>query len=177
MKTILVALVFLILGFAVSWGYNKYTVVMNENAQLRKQVNEIPAAPTDPTPTIAPDAEPEEQAPGTIEGTLGYPSEGIPPLEVYAFNAGDKSIYFKTKTTQNQGTYALEKVPPGTYVVVAYAGSNYAGGYSKAVPCGLSVICTDHSLIPVEVKTGETTKGVDLKDWYAPENTFPQKPQ
>lgn len=181
MKTILVALAFFLLGFAAFWGYNKYQGLMVENERLRKEASSIPSSSLEPSPTIEPSDEAEEiVVAGSIEGSLGYPSEQIPPLEVYALDTKDASNFFKVKTEQNQGTYVIDKVKPGTYHVVAYPqgqGSGFTGGYSKAVPCGLSVICTDHSLIPVEVKSGQSTKGIDPKDWYAPENSFPAKPQ
>jgi len=63
-------------------------------------------------------------------------------------------------------------------VVVAYPKSNdpLQGGYTKAVPCGLMATCTDHSLIPITVEAGKVAKEVKVTDWYAPDNTFPQKP-
>src|SRR3989344_7055098 len=113
---------------------------------------------------------------GTIKGTLGYPAEGIPPLEVYALSTTDNSKFFFIKTSQNQNSFEIEDVDPGTYYVLAYSESNFAGGWTKAVPCGLSVDCNDHSLIEVEVIAGKTTSGVKIKDWYAPENFFPSRP-
>lgn len=127
-----------------------------------------------PTPTKASD---EKEENGNIEGTLGYPSEGIPPLEVYALPTKGGGKYHFIKTYQNQSTFEMEDIDPGSYYIVAYAGNNLSGGYTKAVACGLSVDCKDHSLISVEVEPGETAKGVEVKDWYAPEGTFPKKPQ
>lgn len=115
---------------------------------------------------------------GSLSGTLGYPSEGIPPLDVYAFVQSDLSSYYKISTVQNQQEFSFETLPEGTYVVVAYpkTSGELAGGYTPAVACGLSVDCTDHSLLPVVVIAGEETTGVAVKDWYAPEGTFPAKP-
>ncbi len=118
----------------------------------------------------------EKNEKGIIKGTLGYPSEGIPPLEIYAISSTDDSKYFFIKTAQNQNSFEIEDVDPGTYYVLAYAESNFAGGWTKAVPCGLTVDCNDHSLIEVEVKAGKTASGIEVKDWYAPENTFPSRP-
>lgn len=118
----------------------------------------------------------EKNEKGSIKGTLGYPSEGIPPLEVYAISTTDNSNYFFIKTSQNQNSFEIEDVDPGTYYVLAYSESNFAGGWTKAVPCGLTVDCNDHSLTPVVVKAGVTTSGIELKDWYAPENFFPSRP-
>lgn len=116
---------------------------------------------------------------GTIKGVLGYPAEGVPPLITFAINSTDKTKYFSVKTDAGASTFEMKDVDPGTYVVIAYPqnSAQLAGGYSKAVACGLSVSCKDHTLIPVEVKAGEIATGTEVKDWYAPEGTFPTKPQ
>ncbi|KKQ24212.1 MAG: hypothetical protein US40_C0002G0043 [Candidatus Roizmanbacteria bacterium GW2011_GWC2_37_13] len=180
MKIVIVALIAFMLGFGAYWGYNQYQTVLKENQELKKLEKSIPSSTDEeaiPTATVTPTKAIETK--GTIEGELGYPSEGIPALEVYAFNSIDQSKYFLIKTGQNQGTFTIKDVDPGTYYVVAYpvgSNSSLAGGYSKMVPCGLSVECTDHSLIPVNVTAGQTTSGVEVRDWYAPEGTFPKKP-
>lgn len=113
---------------------------------------------------------------GSVTGDLSYPSEGIPPLRVVAFNTGDNTYYY-VDTAQNQTTYQIDNLPAGTYNVVAYTmGGELSGGYTQAVPCGLSVSCTDHTLIPVAVSDGQLTGSVNPGDWYAPPGTFPPMP-
>jgi len=113
---------------------------------------------------------------GSIAGQLNYPAEGIPPLYVVAFDVSTKA-YFWVATQQNQNTYQIDNLPPGTYYVVAYTGpGGLAGGYSQAVPCGLAAQCTDHSLIPVAVTSGQVTQGVNPQDWYANPGDFPAYP-
>jgi len=128
-------------------------------------------------PEASPAAQKADAKIGSIEGVLGYPSEVIPSLEVYAISTADSSKYYYVKTAANTNTFTIPEVAPGEYNVVAYASATYAGSYTKAVPCGLSVSCEDHSMIPAIVKAGEVTKGIELKDWYAPEGTFPTKPK
>jgi len=72
---------------------------------------------------------------------------------------------------ENQASYTVV-LPPGQYIAFAYldSGADLAGSYSNAVPCGLSVECTDHAPLPFEVKPGEITQGIDLCDWYAPDS-------
>ena len=113
-------------------------------------------------------------SPGAISGLLSYPSEAIPPLRVVAFNTQTGFFYF-VDTRENQATYLIEDLPPGIYHVVAYF-QDLAGGYSAAVPCGLTVSCTDHSLLNVSVTVGRTTTGIDPADWYAPPGAFPANP-
>ena len=129
------------------------------------------AATRTPAITITPTS-----APGSISGALSYPSEFIPPLRVAAFSV-DGYNYRYVDTMQNQATYQITGLAPGKYHVVAYVmDGSYAGGYTFAVPCGLSFECADHSLIDVTVNAGEDTPGIDPADWYAPEGTFPPMP-
>jgi hypothetical protein len=113
---------------------------------------------------------------GSITGSLSYPSEFIPPLRVFAFQVGSEN-YFYVDTVENQTAYRIDNLPAGYYQVVAYILSgNYAGAYTQAVLCGLSIDCTDHSLIEVPVNSGQTVTDIDPGDWYAPEGTFPLAP-
>ena len=112
---------------------------------------------------------------GSISGNLSYPSDYIPPLRVVAFDTGLNAVT-SVDTTTNQMTYQLS-ISPGTYYVVAYTMDGVlAGGYSQAVLCGLTVACTDHSLVAVTVSLGGNVTDIDPGDWYAPPNTFPPMP-
>ena len=128
-------------------------------------VTATPAAiPTDtPVPTTT-------QTPtGKLSGALNYPSSFIPAQRVIAFNQ-KTGFYYWQNTADGTASYVFDKLPAGTYHVLSYLISDpktLVAGYSQAVPCGLSVTCTDHSLIDVEVKVGEETKGIDVFDWYA----------
>lgn len=114
---------------------------------------------------------------GSIAGQLSYPSSFIPSMTVVAFDTMSFN-YFYTVTLENSSTYQIDNLPPGSYFVVAYPAndSSFPGGYSFAVPCGLFASCTDHGLIAVAVKGGETTQGVNPGDFYAPPGTFPASP-
>lgn len=126
-------------------------------------------------PATGTPASPSPEA-GSISGKLSYPSEFIPPLRVVAFNIFDQS-YRYVDTIQNQSTYQIAGLAAGKYHVVAYVqGGGLSGGYTPAVACGLSVNCTDHSLIDVTVFAGTDTPNIDPADWYAPENAFPPMP-
>lgn len=138
-----------------------------------------------PTPTSEP-ALPTAAFPGSISGKLSYPSEFIPPLRVVAFrveNGAWTQQYIYVDTILNASTYQIEGLEPGYYWITAYtipndngAPSGLAGGYTQAVLCGLSVDCTDHSLIAIEVKPGMVTGNIDPGDWYAAEGSFLTNP-
>ena len=138
-------------------------------------------------------------ATGTIGGTLGYPSDFIPPMVVYAIPVNDirasvvrasATCYGTVETVTNQQTFHILGLAPGSYYVLATwlpavaaasdprlasAGRTFGGAYTNAVACGLQYTCTDHSLIPVAVQAGRVTSGVAVTDWYS-EGTFPSIP-
>jgi hypothetical protein len=111
-------------------------------------------------------------AAGTIMGGLCYPSEGIPPLTVYAREVNTNQTY-TIQTAQNQGEYSIQVPAPGTYILFAYTDFGGGGSYSQAVPCGLTVACTDHSLIQLDVQAGATVTEANICDWYGPEGSVP----
>lgn len=154
------------------------TIELNDEPDVMPTapVNEEPAMPTDaPLPTF-----------GSISGNLSYPSEFIPSMRVVAFrlaNGQPSGEFVFVETALNQANYQLDNLDPGQYWVVAYtipegdgAPQGLAGGFSQAVPCGLSVECGDHALLAVDVVSGQTTTDINPGDWYAPEGAFPPDP-
>lgn len=113
---------------------------------------------------------------GSIAGPLAYPSSGIPPLKVVAFNL-DTNATYSVDTVENQTSFQLDNLPVGRYHVVAYVtGGGIAGGYTAAVPCGLTAACTDHTLLEVVVVAGSVIPNISPFDFYAPEGAFPPMP-
>src|SRR3981189_106377 len=107
-----------------------------------------PTAPATASSTLsAPSTTPPVTSPaapviaGAITGHLGYPSDFIPALRVYAIDATTPGRYRVLHTAQNQQTFLIAGVAPGTYVVYAsaYSLSGLAevlgGAYTKAVAC------------------------------------------
>ncbi len=136
------------------------------------------AAPTEGGTDYIPTFTPEGGLSGSIAGQLSYPSEFIPSQAIVAYVAeGSPQDYYYIITNEGTSSYQFDNLPPGNYYVVAYVvGGGLSAGYSQAVPCGLTVACTDHSLISVSVIAGQVTQGVNPQDWYAPEGSFPAYP-
>jgi hypothetical protein len=77
---------------------------------------------------------------GAITGRLGYGSDFVPPVTVYAISVSDPSVWFSTDTPRfgnappvpgeptwppsGPGTYLIGRVTPGTYYVIAYRNDN-----------------------------------------------------
>jgi hypothetical protein len=150
------------------------------NATLTALANTAPSTPVFITETSVPTISLPDT--GSISGGLDYPAEGVPPLRIFVFDATNPGVFYFTETALHDRTYQADNIPPGTYHVVAYTigGDGYpvglSGGYTKAIACGLTAECSDHSLIDVVVSAGIVTSGVDIRDWYAPDGTFPPEP-
>jgi hypothetical protein len=129
-----------------------------------------------PPPGATDDGPPILDLGSAILGQLSYPSEGVPSLKVVAFDVITQAPVASVETEAGQSSYSLS-VPDGIYFVVAYTlDGQIAGGYTNAVLCGLTVDCTDHSLLPVPAANGTATGGIDPADWYAPAGSFPPAP-
>jgi hypothetical protein len=112
---------------------------------------------------------------GSISGFLSYPSNFIPSMTVVAWSLSDNGVFYYTVTAEGSSTYVIPNLPIGGYEVVAYT-NGLSGGYTHAVLCGLTVDCTDHTLLYVEVFAGIDSYDVNPQDWYAPDGSFPSNP-
>jgi hypothetical protein len=128
---------------------------------------------------------------GSISGGIGYPSEFLPAQAVYAIRT-DGSRYYRVETAVGQQHYTLLGVGPGDYFVLTAVRTpgfyqvasgartaqvtRFGAGYTKAVPCGLSVECVDHTLLQVTVLPGSAITGINPGDWYAPADWYPLVP-
>lgn len=110
-------------------------------------------ATASPTPTVTATTAPSTSPPatasptpatGTIIGRLGYPSDFVPQLTVYAISVTDPNVWFSTDTPhfgngssptppgptwppEGPGMYRIAGIRPGTYYVLAYRNDNNAG--------------------------------------------------
>jgi CSLREA domain-containing protein len=113
---------------------------------------------------------------GTIEGLICYPSEGVPPMDLFFEEVNTQAV---EQFSHPGGTmdYSVD-IPPGTYIAYAWRPPDYliGGAYTQAVPCGLTVNCTDHSLIQFQVQAGQTTTGIDICDYYGGQGFIPLPP-
>src|ERR1700682_363191 len=130
------------------------------------------AASSSGSPTPAPSH--SSVPPASIAGHFGYPAEGIPPMSIYAIHVGGKpSDFYVVRTILNQGIYTIRGIPPGTYHLFATPTGGFGQGpqrfgaaYTRAVLCGLSVKCTDHTPIDVIVASGQAVTDINVSDWY-----------
>jgi hypothetical protein len=122
-------------------------------------------------------------ATGTITGLVAYPAEGHPAMTICAFGATDRSVHYcvdvPQATTPPKSPYTISGVRPGAYHQFAYAaGNDRAGGaYTEYVRCGNRASCSDHTLVDVVVRAGETVRDIEVSDWYGPTDAFPPRPR
>lgn len=108
---------------------------------------------------------------GYLEGSLSFPSEGIPDdLMVCADNIEMAETFCTYSRIKDQkymyGVGYKLPLKAGTYNVYAnYHGMT--GLYSNYVLCGMSSNCSDHSSVNVDVDSGKTVKDIDPADWYS----------
>jgi hypothetical protein len=109
---------------------------------------------------------------GNIRGRVHYPACFAPEDLTICAESSDGRVRCTQPTIDDiEITYQLE-VPAGRWVVYALTDSTLPGRrgwFSRAVKCGLSVECEDHTPIVVEVKSGQTVRGVDPDDWFGPQ--------
>ena len=146
----------------------------------------VAAATTTPATTNPPSAAtatPQPATSGTITGLVAYPAEGHPAMTICAFGATDRSVHYcvdvPQATTPPKSPYTISGLRPGTYQLFAYAsGNDRAGGaYTEYVRCGLRASCSDHTLVDVVVRAGETVRDIEVSDWYGPTDSFPPRPR
>ncbi len=123
----------------------------------------------------------EAQAmPGSISGTVSYPSDGIPPLRVCAVpvkGSDSSAVCIETEDSPPASPdFTIKKLAPGDYYVYAQLkdptsiGSDipasFKAYYSEFVRCGLQYECKDATRIVVHVTAGADTPGILPHDWY-----------
>jgi len=107
-------------------------------------------------------------ATAVITGELGYPSEWVPPMTVYAEDPRSGEVFFaRTNSSPSVTGYALEVRAPGTYRVFAWTaagasteesiGSYYCGGSARE--CSTPA---DQRVLTLSVAPGDTVRGIDI---------------
>ncbi len=128
--------------------------------------------PLPPTPIVTVDP----TLPGTVAGKICFPSQVVPQMVAY-FEEVNTGALVTLPIAANQTSYLLQ-LPAGIYEAYAWLPEfgELGGSYSESVKCGLSVSCTDHTLIRFEVRPGQVTSGIDICDWYGGQGTVPYPP-
>ncbi|HWT01362.1 MAG TPA: hypothetical protein VN256_14025 [Pyrinomonadaceae bacterium] len=181
--TILATVLVLGLGGVIAWqlmkddpkGVAETRNTGNTNANVTGNTNNSSGGvvPT-PTPTATP-----TPASGFIEGSMAYPSDGIPGVMVACAEDAETRatvVCSEKRDDWEAGVHYSLKVPPGRYFVYAtlLAGDDSVGEmqgkkayHTDYLKCGMGENCNSHRRIVVEVKPGQTLNGVTVGDWWA----------
>ncbi len=111
-----------------------------------------------------------------LNGVLCYPSEYIPKMTVYLKQTNSQKVY-QLKTIENQRSFKFTNIPFGECCCYFYTiykiltdtrgiESKASGGYTKAVPCGLTVDCKDHTLIKFRIDSNICKDTISICDFY-----------
>lgn len=172
-----VSIVILILAVLSFIGYISYDQLITKRELPQNIIQKPTLEPTiypSPNATILPTDIPSKNEGGTIEGSISFPSETIPAdLVVCAETLQGVQVKCTNEHIENiKYTYRVGykmELPTGKYYVYSQVPSmqtGYKAYYNEFVTCGLSVNCTSHKNIIVEVMEGETLTGIDPQDWY-----------
>jgi hypothetical protein len=107
---------------------------------------------------------------GTIEGSISFPSQFVPPLTVYAAEIDTARIHAKP-LPRGRANFALE-VPPGRYLVFLVPNETGApriyGAHTQYGRCAPQSEgqCEDHALLTVTVSSKAAHPAVSIDDWY-----------
>jgi hypothetical protein len=112
---------------------------------------------------------------GIISGRICYPKDGLRVATIYARNIHTQELY--SIHVENVYHYELEVPKTGNYFVFAWtdphgpSGKSYGGMYSYAVTCKLIPgERPNHTPIPVAIKDGQHSEGIDICDFLSQEN-------
>jgi hypothetical protein len=112
---------------------------------------------------------------GSISGKIAYPSETTPDMRICAVQqSGSLRTCMQVKAGDTD--YRIEHLAPADYLVVAqlHEGDMRVGGHMYQVQC-IRAPCPAH-LQAVTVAAGAAVTGVDINDFYAAMDDFPDVP-
>lgn len=101
-------------------------------------------------------------------------------MDVYALRVDEPQSPLVLETQQSSTVVmaVFDSVPPGVYHVLAYnpdpSLKNVRGAFTRAVVCGETANCIDHSLVDIHVGPGQEVTGVVIGDYFA--SSIPARP-
>ncbi len=154
-SAIVILLLVVIIGIV---DYAKLTKDTEQNLEEMTQTNTIPEK-------------------GSIEGSLSYPSHGIPDMQICAENIQTKVSYCTeehiTDSKYQYGVGYKLDLPTGEFVVYASLleiwgeiTAEYKAYYSESSLCGHVEGCGSNEPLVVKVISGETQSDINPDDWY-----------
>jgi hypothetical protein len=119
---------------------------------------------------------PTGPASASISGEILTTTADRPALHLFAREVVLGRVY-EIRVPQGQPTYTIERLPAGTYVVVAWLAPNdVAGGYTSDLTLAAASAeeqdACGHALVLVKLEPGQAFTGADIRCWGANFSTW-----
>jgi len=158
-------------GLGTSWGTVEAqatsllgTAIVGAQATLAGMQTEQAAVGTPPPPSPDPET-------ASISGEILTTTSERPALRLFARKVVLGHVY-SVDVAQGQPSYTIDRLPAGTYVVVAwYAPQGVAGGYTSDLTLAAASAeeqdACGHALVLIKLEAGQTFTGADIRCWGA----------
>jgi hypothetical protein len=113
---------------------------------------------------------------GSIEGRILHPGHVIPPMRICAIGSGESAKSICVRTGRDQGSYRIDGVVPGDYIVIGAGGDGIyrIGGHVHQVQC-IRAPCPEMP-VSLNVSHGANLTGIDINGFYDQRDDFPTLP-
>ncbi|MFZ2754405.1 MAG: hypothetical protein WAZ48_13290 [Lysobacteraceae bacterium] len=118
---------------------------------------------------------------GSIEGNIAHPAHAIPAMRICAIGSGESAKSICVRTRRGQGSYRINGVTPGDYIVIAATvtgaggdGMYRLGGHVQQVQC-IRAPCPEMP-VPLSLSPGAHLTGIDINGFYDQRDDFPALP-
>lgn len=119
---------------------------------------------------------PDDSRNSSIEGRIAHPAHVIPPMRICAIGSGAAAKSVCVRTGRDQGSYRIDGVVPGDYIVIGAGGDGIyrVGGHVQPVHC-IRAPCPEMP-VSLSVSPGAHLTGIDINGFYDTRNDFPALP-
>ncbi len=113
---------------------------------------------------------------GSIEGHIAHPAHVIPAMRICAIGSGESAKSVCVRTRRGQGSYRIDGVVPGDYIVIGAGGDSlyHIGGHIQQVQC-IRAPCPEMP-VSLSLSPGAHLTGIDINGFYDQRDDFPPLP-
>ena len=113
---------------------------------------------------------------GSIEGNIAHPAHVIPAMRICAIGSGASAKSICVRTRRGQGSYRIDGVVPGDYIVIGAGGDSlyHIGGHVQQVQC-IRAPCPEMP-VSLNLSPGAHLTGIDINGFYDQRADFPALP-
>lgn len=133
-------------------------------------------AGSEPRAADVPNDARNEMRTGSIEGHVMHPAHVIPAMRICAIGSGASAKSVCVRTRRGQGSYRIDDVVPGDYIVIGTGGDSlyHIGGHVQPVQC-IRAPCPEMP-VSLNLSPGAHLTGIDINGFYDQRDDFPALP-